>query len=83
MCLAAVDVVRALIRTTTHSTAARKSVSGAEQVQELCEAANKEVGPQEGVRIANFLCNGNYAVSGGLPGCEASPVLLQVPLKAC
>lgn len=43
-------------------------------MQELCEAANKEVGPQEGVRIANFLCSGNYAVSGGLPGCEASPV---------
>lgn len=40
------------------------------QVEELCEAANKEVGADEGVRIANFLCNGNYAVSGGLPGCE-------------
>ena len=40
------------------------------QVNELCEAANKEVGAEEGVRIANFLCNGNYAVSGGLPGCE-------------
>jgi malonyl CoA-acyl carrier protein transacylase len=42
------------------------------QVQELCEAANKEVAADEGVRIANFLCNGNYAVSGGLPGCEVS-----------
>ena len=42
------------------------------QVNELCEAANKEVGAEEGVRIANFLCNGNYAVSGGLPGCEVS-----------
>lgn len=40
------------------------------QVNELCEAANKEVGAEEGVRIANFLCNGNYAVSGGVPGCE-------------
>lgn len=28
------------------------------------------MGADEGVRIANFLCNGNYAVSGGLPGCE-------------
>ncbi|CAL5225372.1 g8177 [Coccomyxa viridis] len=43
----------------------------ADKVNELCEAANKEVGQEEGVRIANFLCNGNYAVSGGLPGCEA------------
>ena len=50
------------------------------QVQELCEAANKEVGPQEGVRIANFLCSGNYAVSGGLPGCEVS-ALLHAPLS--
>ena len=41
------------------------------QVKELCEAANKEVGPSEGVQIANFLCNGNYAISGGVPGCEA------------
>ncbi|BDA40559.1 Malonyl-CoA-acyl carrier protein transacylase, mitochondrial [Coccomyxa sp. Obi] len=43
----------------------------ADKVEELCEAANKEVAAEDGVRIANFLCNGNYAVSGGLPGCEA------------
>ena len=41
------------------------------QVAELCEAANQEVQAGQGVRIANFLCNGNYAVSGGLAGCEA------------
>ena len=46
------------------------------QVNELCEAANKEVGQEEGVRIANFLCNGNYAVSGGLPGCEVGCLML-------
>ncbi len=46
------------------------------QVNELCEAANKEVGQEEGVRIANFLCNGNYAVSGGLPGCEVGCLIL-------
>ena len=27
--------------------------------------------PGQGVRIANYLCNGNYAVSGGIAGCEA------------
>lgn len=43
----------------------------ADKVRELCEAANKEVGPNEGVQVANYLCNGNYAVSGGIPGCEA------------
>ncbi len=41
------------------------------QVAELCEAATKEVGAEKGVRIANYLCNGNYAISGGLEGCEA------------
>lgn len=41
------------------------------QVAELCEAANKEVSADQAVRIANFLCNGNYAVSGGIEGCEA------------
>lgn len=37
---------------------------------ELCEKASAQVGPGEGVRIANFLCPGNYAVSGGVKGCE-------------
>lgn len=41
------------------------------QVAELCEAASAEVPAGQGVRIANYLCNGNYAVSGGLAGCEA------------
>lgn len=43
----------------------------ADKVAELCEAASAEVQPGQGVRIANFLCNGNYAVSGGVAGCEA------------
>lgn len=43
----------------------------ADKVAELCEAATKEVGEENGVRIANYLCNGNYAVSGGIEGCEA------------
>ena len=40
------------------------------QVQELCEAANAKVG-SDSVRIANYLCVGNYAISGGTDGCEA------------
>lgn len=43
----------------------------AAKTAELCEAATAEVGAEKGVRIANFLCNGNYAVSGGIEGCEA------------
>jgi hypothetical protein len=38
-------------------------------VQQLCEKASAEVAEGQGVRIANFLCPGNYAVSGGLDGC--------------
>ena len=37
---------------------------------ELCEAANAKVG-YDSVRIANYLCNGNYAISGGTDGCQA------------
>lgn len=40
------------------------------QVNELCEKANAEAGGK-GVRIANYLCNGNYAVSGSVAACEA------------
>lgn len=40
------------------------------QVAELCEAANAKVG-YDSVRIANYLCNGNYAISGGADGCQA------------
>lgn len=30
-----------------------------------------QVGADKPVRLANLLCNGNYAVSGSLEGCEA------------
>ncbi|KAH9309176.1 hypothetical protein KI387_037087 [Taxus chinensis] len=42
----------------------------AQKVQMLCDAANAEVEEKERVQIANYLCNGNYAVSGGLKGVE-------------
>ncbi|XP_027933195.1 uncharacterized protein LOC114188759 [Vigna unguiculata] len=41
-----------------------------EKVQQLCDAANEEVSEAEKVQIANYLCPGNYAVSGGLKGIE-------------
>ncbi|GFP80566.1 malonyl-coa-acyl carrier protein transacylase mitochondrial [Phtheirospermum japonicum] len=41
------------------------------KVQQLCDAANEEVDEASKVQIANFLCTGNYAVSGGLKGIEA------------
>lgn len=42
-----------------------------EKVQMLCDAANEEVDLAHKVQIANFLCPGNYAVSGGVKGVEA------------
>ncbi|KAF8068488.1 hypothetical protein N665_1148s0005 [Sinapis alba] len=41
-----------------------------EKVQQLCDAANQEVEEADKVQIANYLCPGNYAVSGGLKGIE-------------
>ncbi|XP_050219248.1 uncharacterized protein LOC126669744 [Mercurialis annua] len=43
----------------------------AEKVQQLCDAANQEVDEADKVQIANYLCPGNYAVSGGVKGVEA------------
>jgi [acyl-carrier-protein] S-malonyltransferase len=42
-----------------------------DKVTALCDAANEEVSEDERVQIANFLCPGNYAVSGGVKGVEA------------
>ncbi|KAF5835064.1 acyl transferase/acyl hydrolase/lysophospholipase [Dunaliella salina] len=41
------------------------------KVAELCKAASAEVGKENAVRIANYLCPGNYAVSGSKEGCDA------------
>ncbi|XP_044504442.1 malonyl CoA-acyl carrier protein transacylase-like [Mangifera indica] len=42
-----------------------------DKVQQLCDAANQEVDEHDKVQIANYLCPGNYAVSGGVKGIEA------------
>lgn len=43
-----------------------------DKVTELCAAVNASVGEEGegGVRIANYLCNGNYAVSGSIKALE-------------
>ncbi|GFZ09798.1 similar to EMBRYO DEFECTIVE 3147 [Actinidia rufa] len=41
------------------------------KVQQLCNAANEEVDEANKVQIANFVCPGNYAVSGDVKGVEA------------
>ncbi|KAJ4753873.1 Malonyl CoA-acyl carrier protein transacylase [Rhynchospora pubera] len=54
------------------ASSAMVSVIGLESdnVQLLCDAANEEVDEKDKVQIANFLCPGNYAVSGGVKGIE-------------
>jgi [acyl-carrier-protein] S-malonyltransferase len=39
-----------------------------EKVAALCQAAAEQTG--ESIQIANYLCNGNYAVSGSLKACD-------------
>ncbi|KAG2422740.1 hypothetical protein HXX76_015826 [Chlamydomonas incerta] len=41
------------------------------KVAELCKAATEQVGQDKPVVIANYLCTGNYAVSGSKEGCDA------------
>ena len=50
------------------------------KVAELCEAAKEKSGEQIG--IANYLCNGNYAVSGSSAACEAVNELAKPEFKA-
>ena len=41
-----------------------------DKVQTICDDVCKELGDDKAVQIANYLCNGNYAVSGSIPGIE-------------
>jgi len=52
-------------------------------VQQLCEAATTQAGPAGGgVAVANFLCPGNYAVSGGVGAVEALEKIAKPDFKA-
>ena len=50
------------------------------KVDEICAKACEMVGEEGAIKIANFLCPGNYAVSGSIPvrlwSCVLSDVLL-------
>lgn len=50
------------------------------KVGELCDAAREKSG--EKVQIANFLCNGNYAVSGATKACEVVAEIAKPDFKA-
>lgn len=52
------------------------------QTAELCAAATKEVGKDKAVQIANYLCKGNYAVSGSVEGCDVVQRIAKPDFKA-
>merc|ERR1719384_1880097 len=51
-----------------------------EKVGELCEAASEKSGKP--IRIANYLCNGNYAVSGASEACDVVAEIAKPEFKA-
>lgn len=40
------------------------------KAEELCVLVNEKVGDADGIKVANYLCKGNYAISGGVKGIE-------------
>ena len=58
------------------------SVIGLDKVKvgELCAVASEKSG--EKIQIANFLCNGNYAVSGSLKACDTVAEIAKPDFKA-
>ena len=50
------------------------------QVEELCKAASEQSGKD--VRVANYLCKGNYAVSGAVEAIEKVEEIAKPEFKA-
>ena len=53
---------------------------GKDKVAELCAAASEKSG--EKIQIANYLCNGNYAVSGSSKACDVVAEIAKPEFKA-
>lgn len=54
-----------------------------ETVAEICKVATERCGEGGGkIQIANYLCNGNYAVSGSLKGCDIVSEIAKPEFKA-
>merc|ERR1719384_2214751 len=51
-----------------------------EKVAEICEAASEKSG--ESIQIANYLCKGNYAVSGSVKACDVVAEIAKPEFKA-
>jgi len=53
------------------------------KVQELCDAVNAEMSNEDDkVKIANYLCPGNYAISGGVAGIDKAAEIAKPQFKA-
>eukprot|EP00568_Trieres_chinensis_P007471 CAMPEP_0183290864 /NCGR_PEP_ID=MMETSP0160_2-20130417/443_1 /TAXON_ID=2839 ORGANISM="Odontella Sinensis, Strain Grunow 1884" /NCGR_SAMPLE_ID=MMETSP0160_2 /ASSEMBLY_ACC=CAM_ASM_000250 /LENGTH=358 /DNA_ID=CAMNT_0025451553 /DNA_START=53 /DNA_END=1129 /DNA_ORIENTATION=- len=53
---------------------------GKDKVAEICEAASEKSG--KSIKIANYLCNGNYAVSGAAEACDVVAEIAKPEFKA-
>jgi len=53
---------------------------GKDVVAEVCEAASEKSG--KSIQIANYLCNGNYAVSGASEACDVVAEIAKPDFKA-
>jgi [acyl-carrier-protein] S-malonyltransferase len=53
---------------------------GSDKVKEICEAASEKSG--EKIQIANYLCKGNYAVSGSTKACDTVTEIAKPEFKA-
>ena len=53
---------------------------GKDVVAEICEAASEKSGKP--IQIANYLCNGNYAVSGSIPAIDKVAEIAKPEFKA-
>lgn len=53
---------------------------GKDKVDEICAAASEKSG--ESIKIANYLCNGNYAVSGSSKACDVVAEIAKPEFKA-
>eukprot|EP01023_Acetabularia_acetabulum_P047147 TRINITY_DN4951_c0_g1_i5.p2 TRINITY_DN4951_c0_g1~~TRINITY_DN4951_c0_g1_i5.p2 ORF type:complete len:356 (-),score=82.11 TRINITY_DN4951_c0_g1_i5:152-1219(-) len=53
-----------------------------EKVEEICSKVCDSLGDPEAIKIANYLCPGNYAVSGSIAGCEKVEQIAKPEFKA-
>ena len=52
------------------------------KVEEICERITNELGEDKKIQVANYLCPGNYAVSGSIEGCDRLEEIAKPEYKA-